>query len=58
MKLFYDQKFKMQCFIYLKYRERWPKRWIKKYLFLTSERSYYGYVHKSKDIIKEDFGSE
>jgi len=55
MEIFYKQSFKLQCFIYLKYREKRPKRRLKKYLFLTSEETYYKYDHKAKDIIKQVF---
>ena len=48
----------MQCFIFLKYTKRWPKRWIKKYLFITSESTYYIYNNKAKDIVKEAYKSE
>ena len=58
MELFYKQSFRMQCFIYLKYRENWPKRWIKRYLFIKWETTYYRYDHKAKNIVNDAFKSE
>ena len=58
MKLFYDQKFRLQCFIFLKYRKKWTRKMIKKYLFFNSEETYYRYDHKAKDIINEAFKSK
>jgi hypothetical protein len=36
----------------------WPKRLIMKYLFLTSEVTYYKYDRIAKDIITKAFKSE
>ena len=58
IELFYKQNFRLQCFIYLKYRERWRKKLIKKYLFINTEETYYKYDHKAKEIMKEAFKSE
>ena len=53
METFYKLPFRLQCFIYLKYREKWNKRLIKRYLFIVSESTYYRYDHKVKNIINE-----
>ena len=58
MKLFYDQKFRLQWFIFLKYRKKWTRKMIKKYLFFNSEETYYRYDHKAKDLINEAFKSK
>jgi hypothetical protein len=58
VELFYKQPFRLQCFIYFKYRMNWPKRLIMKYLFLTSEVTYYKYDRIAKDIITKAFKSE
>lgn len=50
--LFYQQSFKLQCFIFLKYREKRPKRWIMKFLFMASKETYYKYSHQAKNLIK------
>ena len=55
MQLFYEQSFRLQCFIYLKYRKNWPKRLIRRYLFLHSEAWYYKYNRLAKEIVKKAF---
>ncbi|MBR4566924.1 hypothetical protein IKO18_00420 [bacterium] len=55
MELFYKQSFRLQCFIYLKYNLNWPKRLIKKYLFMVSEITYYKYDHKAKEVVNEAY---
>jgi hypothetical protein len=58
MKLFYEQKFKLQCFIYLKYRLNRPRRFIWKYLFLNSEAWYYKYNRLAKELMKEAYKTQ
>ena len=58
MGLFYKQSFKVQCFIYMKYTLKWPKKWVKKYMFLVWDDTYYKYDNIDKEIIKEAFKCE
>ena len=55
MKLFYDQSFRLQCFIFLKYRMHWPKKCIRKFLFLNSEGWYYKYNRLARELVMKAF---
>lgn len=52
---FYKQGFKIQCFIFLKYREKWTKKMIMKFLFISSEHTYYKIDRKAKSIVKQAY---
>ena len=58
MKFFYDQPFKIQYFIFLKYTLKRPKKRIKKYMFLVWDDTYYKYDHLAKNIVSEAYKSE
>lgn len=47
--------FKMQSFIYFKYKENRPKKEIKKYLFIRTDYTYYNLDKKAKKVIKSLF---
>lgn len=53
MEIFYKQPFKLQYFIFLKYTKKWPKNWIRKFMFISSESTYYRYDHLAKDLVNE-----
>lgn len=50
---FYDLSFKLQMFIFLKYREHRPKRWIMKYMFIKTDNTYYKYDHKASKFVSD-----
>ncbi len=58
MEMFYNKPFKLQYFIFLKYTLKWPKKRIKKYMFLVWDDTYYKYDHIAKEVIKEAYKSE
>lgn len=55
MQAFYELSLKMQCFIFLKYRERRNRKAIMKFLFINSHTSYKKYERRASELIKEIF---
>lgn len=53
--LFYKQSFKLQCFIFMKYTEKLPKRIIQKFLFISSKATYYKINKKASEIVKKAY---
>jgi hypothetical protein len=51
--VFYKQNFKVQTFIYYKYVLKWPRNRIMKFMFISSNKTYYKLNRYIKQIIKE-----
>lgn len=58
LSLFYKQEFRLQCFIYAKYTLHWPKRRIRKYLFIKAPNTYLKYSHRARAVIEEAYRNE
>ena len=58
MALYYKQSFKMQSFIFLKYRKKRSRSSIKKYLFIKEDDTYYKYSRIAKKIVNEAYWNQ